>query len=230
MSRADLFIVVEGPTERTFVRDILAPTLATIGVYAQATLIGKKGGNVTFERARKDIGNFLKQRSDTYISTMFDYFRIDSKWPGKEIVFEKINSGTSLASTEKADILENAMFDKIVEEFATQGAKKRFIPYIEMHEFEALLFSDPQTLANNLGVRLSKIQEALGANGPEDINDDPDKAPSKRLEALEPEYRKIARGNTIAKAIGIPTMREKCPHFDSWLTKLENLTKLQTIL
>jgi hypothetical protein len=228
MSSAELFIVVEGPTERTFVREILAPTLAGNGVYAQAMLIGKpghKGGNVIFERARKDIGNFLKQRSDTYISTMFDYFRIDSEWPGKEQVSEKINSGTSLASTEKADILEKAMFDKIVEEFATHAAKKRFIPYIEMHEFEALLFSNPQTLANNLGVRLNKIQEALGADGPEDINDDPDKAPSKRLMALEPRYRKIASGNVIAKAIGIPAMREKCPHFASWLAKLENCRK-----
>jgi len=82
MNSVDIYIVVEGPTEQTFVRDVLAPQMAHEGIYLHPVLIGKpghKGGDVRFIRAKNDIGNFLRQRSDTYISTMFDYFRIDSK-------------------------------------------------------------------------------------------------------------------------------------------------------
>jgi len=88
MSSVEIYIVVEGRTEQTFVRDVLAPWIAHKGIYLHSASIGKpghKGGDVRFERSIVDIGNFLKQRSDTYISTMFDYFRIDVNWPGKAV-------------------------------------------------------------------------------------------------------------------------------------------------
>ena len=87
MNSVDIYIVVEGPTEQTFVRDVLAPYMAQKRIYLYPVLIGKpghRGGDVRFVRAKNDIGIFLKQRNDTYISTMFDFFRIDSNWPGKE--------------------------------------------------------------------------------------------------------------------------------------------------
>ena len=86
MNSIDVYVVVEGPTEQTFVRDVLAPKMAPMGIYLHPALIGKpgqKGGDVRFARAKKDIGNFLRQRTDTYISTMFDYFRLDADWPGE---------------------------------------------------------------------------------------------------------------------------------------------------
>jgi hypothetical protein len=82
MSNVNIYIVVEGQTEQTFVRDVLAPTMAQKGIYLHPALIGEpghKGGNIRIARAKKDIGHFLKQRNDTYVSMMFDYFRIDSK-------------------------------------------------------------------------------------------------------------------------------------------------------
>ena len=69
MSSVDIYIVVEGQTERTFVRDVLAPYMAVKGIYLYPALIGKpghKGGNIHFDRAKNDIGNFLRQRKDTY--------------------------------------------------------------------------------------------------------------------------------------------------------------------
>ena len=86
MSNVDIYIVVEGQTEQTFVRDVLAPQMADKGIYLHPVLIGKpghKGGDFRFDRAKNDIGNFLRQRTDTYVSTMFDFIRIDSKWPGR---------------------------------------------------------------------------------------------------------------------------------------------------
>ena len=228
MNNSEVYIVVEGPTEQTFVRDVLAPKMANKSIFLYPILIGKpghKGGDVRFERAINDIGNFLKQRSDTYISTMFDYFRIDSNWPGKNEINQKGQSGVSLSAIDKATIIENATHKKIVEIFSEYNSENRFISYIEMHEFEALLFSDTDILANKLEINVSKIKEIIDEydNCPEEINDNPDKAPSKRLEALSIGYRKVAMGKSISEAIGIKNIRTQCPNFNKWLTKLEQL-------
>ncbi len=229
MRRIEVFIIAEGPTEQTFVRDILAPNMAVKGIFIHAALIGKsghKGGDIRFERAKNDIGNFLKQRSDTYVSTMFDYFRIDSDWPGKEQIRSQTQSGAALPAAKKVELLEDATRWKIVENFGGNNADCRFIPYISMHEFEALLFSDPVVLAEKINVEPQRVQQILAEyTSPEEINDGPETAPSKRISALmNVEYRrKIAMGKTIAETIGIPAMRRSCPHFDQWLTTLEQL-------
>lgn len=226
MSSVQIYIVVEGQTEQTFVRDVLAPAIAPKGIYLSATLIGKpghKGGN-SFVRAKGDIGTFLKQRNDTYVTTMFDYFCIDSNWPGVQDVQQKTRNGTALAAIEKANILESAMHDEIISAFPSNNSENRFIPYIEMHEFEALLFSDANILAEKTEIAVSKIEEILDEYGtPEEINDDPQKAPSKQLEALKSDYRKVAMGKTVSETIGIEKVREQCPHFNDWLVKLEQL-------
>ncbi|MCI5147601.1 MAG: DUF4276 family protein, partial [Candidatus Electrothrix sp. AR3] len=224
----------EGQTEQTFVRDILAQEMACNGMYLYPVVIGTpghKGGDIRFSRAKKDIGNLLKQRDNIFVSTMFDYFRIDTDWPGKSEVSQKIQNGETLTATEKAEILENATHDdKIVQIFSKYDARKRFIPYIEMHEFEALLFSDTDILAEKTGIsrgELVSITELY--NNPEEINDDPAKAPSKRLESLLDGYRKVAMGKIIAEAIGIQTVRQQCPHFNQWIIKLESLKKSVTL-
>ena len=221
MSNANVYIIVEGQTEQTFVRDLLAPEMGHQGIFLFPVLIGKpghKGGNIQFERARGDIGKFLQQRPDTYISTMFDYFRLDPHWPGNS------NMQSCPTAIEKAKKIEGATLTKIRELFPDHNVKGRFIPYIEMHEFEALLFSNASILADKIGVDTGKIEDVLDESGePEEIDDDPDKSPSKRLMNLQKGYRKVAMGKTIAEAIGISTMREKCPHFGRWLTRLEHL-------
>ena len=227
MNSVAINVVVEGQTEQTFVRDVLAPHIAHKGIYLYPALIGKpghKGGNVRFDRAKIDIGNFLNQRNNTYISTMFDYFRIDSKWPGKIEVQQQIQNGTTLTAIDKADILEGATRNEIVKIFSGCNAENRFIPYIGMHEFEALLFSDADILAEKTGIDVLYIREIINEHKtPEEINDDPVKAPSKRLEALNNGYRKVAMGKMVSDAIGIQAIRSQCLHFDNWLTRLEHL-------
>ena len=93
-----------------------------------------------------------------------------------------------------------------------------------MHEFEALLFSNASILADKIGVDIGKIEDILDEFGePEEIDDGQNTAPSKRLVRFRKDYRKVAMGKTISEAIGISTMREKCPHFNHWLTILEQL-------
>jgi len=228
MSNVNVYIVVEGLTEQTFIRDVLAPKMAVENIFLHPSLIGKpghKGGDIRFERAVNDIGNFLKQREGIYVSTMFDYFRIDSNWPGKNEIYQKIQSGISIPATDKAKIIENATHKKIIESFPEYYPENRFIPYISMHEFEALLFSDANVLADKLEANVSEIKNIIlkHNNLPEEINDKPATAPSKRLESLKNDYRKIAMGKSIAASIGISTIRAKCKNFDKWLDKLETL-------
>ena len=105
-------------------------------------------------------------------------------------------------------------------------SENRFIPYIEMHEFEALLFSDADILAEKTEIDAALIRKIIEKyDSPEEINDDPANAPGKRLESLKDGYRKVAMGKTISEAIGIAVIRRKCPHFNDWLTKLEQLKK-----
>ena len=103
---------------------------------------------------------------------------------------------------------------------------RRFIPYVQMHEFEGLLFSDASSLAD--GINRRDLDEAFRAirdnfNSPEDINDRPDSAPSKRIKQLYGGYEKPLHGSLAAIEIGIDTIRRECPLFDGWLIRIEAL-------
>ena len=227
MNSTNLIIVAEGKTEMVFVRDLLAPVMAQKGIYVYARLIGKpghKGGDIRFDRPKQDIGNILKQSPDYHISTMFDYFRIDTDWPGRNEIQTKIKSGKKMNAGDKAEIIEFAMRKAIIEQYPDCNPDRRFIPYIEMHEFEAMLFSDAQILSEITQISKSSIQGILkNYNGPEEINENPEKAPSKQLEVLKKGYRKVAMGKAVSETIGIDIIRKKCPHFDAWLNILETL-------
>jgi len=223
-----VYLVVEGQTEQTFVKNTLAPYMAVKNIFLEPRLLGKnghKGGHVTFERVQQDIGIFLKQEPDTYITTMVDYFRIDSDWPGKRELDQHINAGGIISHHEQAKRLEDAAQHKL-EGIHSKQHHQRFFPYVEMHEFEALLFSDAQKLAQGIGVQDSDIERILEqySGKPEHINSNPKSAPSKQILALYPAYRKVVMGSTIAASIGIERMREVCPHFHQWLTHMETLS------
>ena len=228
MSRVAIYIVVEGQTEQTFIRDVLAPELAIKNLDLHPVLIGKpghKGGDIRFARAEDDIGKFLRQNRNTYISTMINFYGIDHNWPGRIEVHQQIQRGRKLSSAQKAEILEKETKCKIIEDFPGYNAEHRFIPYFEMHEFEALLFSDVEILADKMEIDASLINEILAEyDNPEEIDNHPDTAPSARLKALKNGYRKISMGKSVSESIGIQAIRNQCPHFNAWLTKLENLT------
>ncbi len=78
-------VVVEGPSERVFINSVVAPMLGSQGIYINASVVGRsghKGGNIKFDRMFTDIRNYLKQQNNTLVTTMIDYFRLDSDWPG----------------------------------------------------------------------------------------------------------------------------------------------------
>ena len=220
---ATVIVITEGPTEQSFVKEILCPYMSLQGVFLTPVILrkpGENGGDVKFARARNDIERFLKQRSDTYLTLLVDYYGIGNDWPGYA------DAKRQASHTRKAEVINAATAEAVSNLFPEQNPHRRFIPYVSMHEIEALFFSDPSALAEKLGVQQTSVDDILDQCGePEKINDSHDTAPSKRLHALNSRYKKTVTGIALARAIGIPKMRSACPLFNAWLERLEKLTK-----
>lgn len=220
-SYAEVVVLVEGPTEQRFVKQLLGPYMANRGVYLTPIILdkpGQKGGDIKFARAKNDIGRHLKQRSCTWITLLVDYYGIRNDWPG----FEESKKQTN--HTRKANIMNQATAEKVQQLFPEQNPSRRFIPYVSMHEIEALYFSDPICIAEKIGVDKRRIVAILDeCDEPEKINDHSMTAPSKRLEALSDRFKKTSTGISIAEEIGIDKMRSACPLFNAWIKKLESL-------
>lgn len=220
MSR--VIAIVEGATEQTFVRDILAPHLALQGVMMTARLVGKpgqKGGVGPYSRARRDILAVLRQETAVFCTTLFGFYGMPHDWPQRR-------AAQNAPFDDKAALLEKALQQDISGEMGADFKQERFIPYVQMHEFEALLFTSPVELPALLQQpeKTAELQKILDQfDSPEQINDHYDTAPSRRLQALFPQYSKVFHGTLAAQRIGLAAMRQKCPHFSDWLTRLEAL-------
>ncbi len=220
---AEIVALVEGETEKIFIEELLAPHLVQKNIYLKPILIskpGQKGGDVKFARVKNDMELHLKQRHDTYLTLFVDYYGIKKDWPG-------LNEAKKQSTPDrKAEVINNATKGEVKALFGAQNAQQRFIPYVSMHEFEALLFSLPRILALHLQVEQSKIDEILfTCRSPEQIDDSSQTAPSKQLEKLSPKFKKTTTGITVAKATGLLEIRQCCPIFNSWVTKMESVSE-----
>ena len=221
-------VIVEGKTENNFVNEVLAPYWSSREIYVYAPVIrtgeDKKagviytGGDIRFERIKKRVGEFLQQRPDILVATFVDFYGIKT-WPGLELV-QKNDTPEQIASR-----LNSAAYEIMAGEFAEWHSSRRYVPFIAVHEFEALLFSDASILAEKLAIPLAIIEDTLAKSGsPEAIDNSPQTAPSKRLEKwTNGMYGKTSDSLIIAKAIGIDKMRRACPNFDAWLTSIESI-------
>ncbi|BBM88631.1 hypothetical protein COTS27_00312 [Spirochaetota bacterium] len=228
-------IIIEGETEQRFVDEILYPYLEKNNVYVTATMVNTgnkningRGGDVRFNRVVKKIRKLLND-PNIYVSTMVDYYGV-KEWPAI-----KPNNLVSRSATpdQIKDIIYQETIKEIKKTFPKPSDYQRFIPYISIHEFEMLLFSDSSKLAEGLEVAENEITKILlqFGNNPEKINNDPTTAPSKRLDHLYAtkfpntltKFLKTTKGVTIAASIGIDVMRQKCSIFNEWITKLEGL-------
>lgn len=219
---AEIVVLVEGDTEKIFMAEMVVPHLSARGVYVTPIILskpGQKGGDVKFARAKHDIETHLKQRSDTYISLLVDYYGVKSDWPGYH---RAANCPTADA---KAETINAATAKEVDSLFGEYNSAQRFIPYMAMHEFEAMLFADPAVLAQALYVGERDVKGIIReCNGNvEEIDDSPQTASSKRLEGLYPRFKKTTTGISILKTIGLPGIRKECPLFDEWMGTLEKL-------
>jgi hypothetical protein len=222
---ARVYIVVEGSTEESFVSETLGPALWPRQVYLIPLIIGSpghKGGNVNYARVKKDVILQLKQDKAAYCSTMFDLYGLGEGFPGMPLP-------PNIQNIDKVTRIEQAVKADIVAQIPDLRPDLRFLPYLQLHEYEGLLFSDPAAFAAGIGqqhLRQQFEQVRRSFNTPEDINDDPNTAPSKRVLKAYPVYRKELDGTLAARAVGVAKMREECLHFRGWIESLEALGNL----
>jgi Domain of unknown function (DUF4276) len=225
-----LLVHVEGETEEGFVNEILREHLITHGYEnVGARLVGnarqrhRRGGIRGWGAVKRDIVRHLREDVGCVATTMVDYYGLPKSgpnaWPGRE-------HAASVSFDNKARTVENALTTDIAMDVGNKFLINRFVPFVVMHEFEGLLFSDCAAFAR--GVGSAALREPLQAirnqfATPEEINDSPVTAPSKRVLQLIPGYQKPLFGNLAALEIGLEGIREECPNFRAWLARLEAL-------
>jgi hypothetical protein len=224
---ARLYLFAEGETEAEFAKRVLANHLAQFGVHRTSVLLvshgrrsGKahRGGGRNYLPMKKDIERLLQQEkgNDVFFTTMIDLYAIPASFPGL-----KEASKLRHPATARVMFLEAA--------FAKDVDDSRFIPHIQLHEFEAYLFCKPSEFSVFFEKHEKQIQAlqkiADDHSTPEMIDDGLQTAPSKRIIHEIPEYEslKSVAGPQIAERIGLAVIRAKCPHFDRWLSRLESL-------
>lgn len=225
MARLHLF--VEGRTEQTFANTVLKPYLAKAYVYLQnPTLIAHarkkgrvhRGGGRNFTAMQNDIERRRKQEQgkDVFFTTMIDLYALPGNFPGVEDA-DKLRHDPYA----RVESLERSWFEKT--------GDKRFIPFIQLHEFESYLFADVSQFScffDNADSRVAALRKiADDVRSPERIDDGEHTAPSKRIIAQFPEYEgsKVRVGSQMAERIGLETIRSQCPHFRAWVERLERL-------
>lgn len=222
-------IVVEGRTEENFINSVLVPHFAKQQkyIYARCILTGwdarqnkpAKGGLKKYQQFKGDLSKWVrssKYNNKVYFSSFIDLYAFpkDEQSPFTEEL-RKIKD-----PYKKTELLEKAI--------AADIGMGNFIPYIQMHEFESFVFADLEHLKNLFfenGQEISQLQKETAGMNPEEINETSEGAPSKRIISILPRYEweKASAGPLVAESIGITILREKCPHFNEWLIKLENL-------
>jgi Domain of unknown function (DUF4276) len=219
-----LNIVAEGQAELAFAKDTLTKYFEPLGIVIDSRCITtsrkmhKKGGNVNFEYAKSDLLRWIAEEKGRlpYFTTMFDFYALPNDFPGFE---------ASLKITDpyqRVEFLEKALFEDI--------DYHKFIPYIQLHEFEALLLANPDVLlveyinAKDEVATLKKIVSEHD-NNPEKVNTGRQTAPSKRIISFIPEYsgNKVSVGAVLAGIEGIEVQKTRCPHFGAWIDKIEKL-------
>jgi hypothetical protein len=219
---ARLLVHVEGQTEETFVNELLSGHLIAQGYYSVgARLVGnarQRGGIRSWPSVKRDIIHHLHEDTDCIATTMVDYYGLPEAWPGKA-------RSRSLGSIQqKAACVQDALRDDIAAEMGKRFDSECFLPFVVMHEFEGLLFSDCASFSRGIGrpdLELHLVNIRADFTTPEEINDSVLTAPSKRIEALLPGYQKPLLGVLAAIEIGLEGIRNECPHFNSWIQQLE---------
>lgn len=213
-----LIIVCEGPTEQEFCSDVLAPHLLSRDIIVECPLIKKSGGGIiSWEPLRAQLRNHLFE-ADAYVTMLVDYYGLKNPesipgWEESLGIADKSQRIHFLQQQIKADMDENL--------------RERFIPYIQLHEFEGVLFSDIAPFKRYFDAKtcdFAKLQEIItDFPNPELINSNPNSAPSKRLGRIIAGYDKVLFGGVLSIDLGLNTIRQHCPLFNEWLTTLEQI-------
>ena len=223
-----LYLTVEGQTEQAFAVEVLQPHLSTFNVFVTKPRLtgphGRRGGRIphggmfyTFAHALADMQRWLREDKspEARFSMMVDLYSLPHDVPGHA-------EAMALASPyAQAATLEAALADVVKDQ--------RFIPYLQVYEFEALLLSAPEKFSEQFEQREKQIAMLIAEcdpfASPELMNRGQHTHPKARITKYLEDYDENVDGPLLAQAIGLNQIRQKCPHFDQWLTTLENLDR-----
>jgi hypothetical protein len=209
-----LMVICEGSTEERFVKACLMDHLAGHGIDTSVSLLRSRpgqrgGGDVSLPRLANHIRNVY--HNFDYVTTLIDYYGFSGQ--------------VGQTKTE----LERSILKAAAERLSSGASATRLLSYVQMHEFEALLFSDTSKFSLDDswtdGQRQSLREIRAKFQTPEDINDSFHTAPSRRIDSVLPGYarQKTRYGPLIAEDIGLTKIRAECPGFNAWVTQLESL-------
>jgi len=214
-----LYIICEGQTERDFCNELLYEYFLDKDIVLQAILIKKSnGGIVPWHSLKKQIEICLKSK-EAWATTFIDYYGIPDQY----------NFPAWEEAKKIKDLYERMAFlQEQMKQDVADTTRWRFIPYLQLHEFEALLFHTIDVFDDNFKPEEFRSRDELVAifsrfSNPEYINGGKDTAPSKRLEKIIKGYKKPLYGVDLASEIGLDNIRKNCKGFDSWIKQLVTL-------
>jgi len=221
-----LNVTAEGQSEERFVKDTLSNHLGTFNISTDVRCVltskdrfkSYRGGLLSYNKAKKDIQTWIKEdnNKDVFFTTMFDLYALPKDFP-------RYNESLQIRDPYKRIAFLEKSFNEDINNY-------KFIPYLQLHEFEALLFTNIKMLELeyfNHEKSINSLAQLINNIGnPELIDDGSNTAPSKRIIKLIPEYEydKVSVGSTIVNLIGIKDLLSCCQHFNSWIKKLESLS------
>ncbi|MGV3279168.1 DUF4276 family protein [Rickettsiales bacterium LUAb2] len=209
MGEIEIGISVEGQTEAYFIQYVLARYLYKFGIKISPPVI--LGGNVSVERVGKQLSMLSEHYK--YVTSLYDFYGFQGKGnhEGRKHLIHRIMNHVSPYKK------DNVIF-----------------PYIQMYEFEALLFSDSKILCNNIFYNshdkikcIDYFDDILKSKRPEQVNDSIETAPSKRLHKINRRYKKTLYGHIVAQKIGIEKIRKECKGFNGWIEFMISLKNNQ---
>ena len=200
-----LAIAVEGETEEEFVKQVLADRLRLRDVEPIPYLLM---GNVNIPRLSGEMARLLTGHDA--VTSLVDFYGFEGK-----------------NHQETAEELEHRILTATRTNLRLVPDRLPIIPYVQLHEFEGLLFAETRAFGTLLNLpegaleRLQAIREQFTT--PEEINDDILTAPSKRIANIIPRYNKKVDGPMLAEEVGLDRICAECPRFNRWLADLEAL-------
>lgn len=212
-----LILIVEGDSEKEFVTKVLSPFFYSKNIYNIECFKIKhsKGGLSKYSHLKKDILNVIYE-NNAIVTTLIDFYALPHDFPKFK------DSESIIDKTKKLSFLEDAIKKDI--ESSQNKIFPNLIPYIQLHEFEAFIFSSIkgiESLFETSEANFEALQKVINEYpNPEDINENPNTAPSKRLLKNIKGYNKVVDGVSIIEEIGIEIIIQKCPRFSYWVNSL----------
>ncbi|ATY15828.1 DUF4276 domain-containing protein [Amycolatopsis sp. AA4] len=216
-----LHLSVEGQSELTVAQELLVDHLREAGwttvtvsvVRTQTSSVTHRGGVSSWVKIHREIQHLLGQKSLTALTTIFDFYGFPADAPG-------VSSLPAGPADTQVQHVERAI--------AAAVPDRRFLPHLVLHELESWVFAAAEQLSELRGEpRLADQLRAdcAAAGGPELVNGGTKTAPSKRLIRYCAGYQKVIEGPLAIAELGVAGLKSQCPHFDLWLSKLEELAK-----